>query len=132
MLIKMKSAFVVLSTLIPPGWKRLLKQSVIHNQQVPFLFTSKINPQQSNKELAGTHLVNEAMHGIGYGACFGVLLGVYVLFCPLWVTVSPAWYTNAPWYVIVSITTLSSILLLGCGAAVLGSHVLNSKTPKTE
>lgn len=67
----------------------------------------------------------EGWHGMMYGAGIGLLLGLYVLFFPLWMTVSPAWYTYTQWYVIMAITILSSMTILGLGAAVLGSNIIN-------
>lgn len=77
-----------------------------------------------------TNLLIEAWHGGWYGAGIGLLIGAYILFFPLWITVSPAWYTSAPWYVILAITTITSMLLFSSSAAVLGAHVLNSDLKK--
>jgi len=67
----------------------------------------------------------EGWHGVMYGGGIGLLLGLYVLFFPLWMTVSPAWYTYTQWYVIMAITILSCMTILGLGAAVLGSNIIN-------
>ena len=80
---------------------------------------------------ARTHLRHEAQHGLWYGAGIGFLIGVYILFSPRWITVSPAWYTHAHWYVILAITTLSCMLVSGCGAAVLGAHVQKRSLRRT-
>lgn len=84
-------------------------------------------PQDAQQLLANTKLMNEAWHGVWYGAGVGLLLGAYILYFPLWITVSPAWYTGAHWYVIMAITILTSTLVLGVGAAVLGAHVLQRR-----
>ncbi len=84
-------------------------------------------PQGAQQLMANTKLMKEAWHGVWYGAGVGLLLGVYILYFPLWITVSPPWYTGAHWYVIMAITILTSTLVLGVGAAILGAHVLHRR-----
>lgn len=89
-----------------------------------------LHPLQHENPPSPTKQWAEGGHGILYGAAIGLVIGAYVLFFPLWITGSPAWYTHAPWFVIMAVTTFSSMLLLGLGAAMLGAHVLKrSKKP---
>jgi hypothetical protein len=90
----------------------------------------ELQPSHGYTAVAQTHVLKEAWHGMWYGAGIGLLIGAYILFFPLWITVSPAWYTSAHWYVILTITTITSMLLLGLSAAVLGSHVLSRRRIK--
>lgn len=75
--------------------------------------------------IAGSELLCEGGHGILYGAIFGLISGLYVLYFPLWVTSSPAWYTVSAWWVILIITTSISAISVGLGAAILGGSILS-------
>ena len=109
---------------IPHSFNNWLQNLSTHMRPAPLA----TKPAQRDEDTAAkTHLRNEAQHGLWYGAGIGFVIGVYILFFPLWITVSPAWYTHAPWYAILAITTLSCMLVSGCGAAVLGAHVENRK-----
>lgn len=90
--------------------------------------SSLFQPLTPTQGTGKTHLRIEAQHGLWYGAIIGVLIGLYVLFFPRWITVSPVWYTHASWYEILAITTFSSMLVAGCGAAVLGAHILKRRS----
>lgn len=118
---KRKPELISFDTLPTPGKQRIYSKMTAHNlASLRGLFHPRIpeNAPTSTKQWS------EGLHGIVYGAVIGLLIGVYVLFFPLWITASPAWYTHAPWFVIIAVTTLTSMLLLGLGAAMLGSHVL--------
>ncbi len=117
---KLKNTWMFFDALIPHYFKNRPKNQSIHQGTPPFSTTR-------HPPAAKTHLRNEAQHGLWYGAGIGFVIGVYILFFPLWITVSPAWYTHAPWYAILAITTLSCMLIAGCGAAILGAHVANRK-----
>jgi hypothetical protein len=130
MYLKKKLTFTHFKAVIPGGLKSLSTQNWFNSQPVSSLFTRSSYSKQNIKRATGTHLLNEAMHGLGYGSCIGLGLGVYILFCPLWITLSPAWYTKAPWYTILLITTLACMLLMGCGAAALGANVLDNNNNK--
>jgi hypothetical protein len=122
---KLKNTWMFFDALIPHSFKNRLQNMSTHMRLAPFS-TAHQRPA-STDGAEKTHLRNEAQHGLWYGAGIGLLMGVYILFFPLWITVSPAWYTHAPWYAILAITTLSCMLIAGCGAAVLGAHVSNRK-----
>lgn len=126
---KLKNTWLFLDALIPSAFKNWLQNL---NTQMRLVHFSISHPPPASENIAATtHLRNEAQYGLWYGAGIGLIIGLYILFFPLWITVSPAWYTHAPWYAILAITTLSCMLIAGCGAAVLGAHVSNRKLRTT-
>lgn len=74
----------------------------------------------------GSNAIHEGEKGIFYGMGLGLLAGLYVLLFPKWVTVSPAWYSDAPWYVVLSITVTIGALFVAIGAAILGVQLFNT------
>jgi hypothetical protein len=73
-----------------------------------------------------TNMLHEGEKGIAYGMVFGLISGLYVITFPLWITVSPAWYSDAPWFVILGTLILIGGLMMAIGAALLGMNIFNS------
>lgn len=80
--------------------------------------------------LQESNLRTEAVNGLVYGLAFGLATGIYVLLVPNWMTTSPSWYSDAPWYVVLMVTMLSAALIMGLAAANLGAFVLNHRLQK--
>ncbi len=80
--------------------------------------------------LDSTNMIHEGEKGIVYGMLFGLVSGIYVLTFPLWVTVSPAWYNYAPWFVVLGILILSGGIIMALAAMLLGVNIFNSDLKK--
>lgn len=69
--------------------------------------------------LDNTSLIKDCEKAVAAGMVLGLLGGIYVLVFPLWITISPAWYSDAPWYVILGILGLAGGVAMGIGMAIL-------------
>ncbi len=81
---------------------------------------------QAATMLEKSNMVHEGQRGILMGAGVGLVAGLYVLIVPAWITVSPLWYTNTTWYVVLFVTILAGALALALGAGLLGENIFNS------
>lgn len=77
-----------------------------------------------------TNMIHEGEKGIIYGVVFGLISGVYVLTFPLWVTVSPAWYNDAPWFVIMGTLVFFGAISMAFAASLLGVNIFNTDLNK--
>jgi hypothetical protein len=74
----------------------------------------------------GSNLLHEGEKGLLYGMGFGLLAGLYVLFFPSWLTTSPTWYSQSPWYVVLMVTISLGAIFTAIGAAFLGVNIFNT------
>lgn len=81
---------------------------------------------QAATALEKTNMVHEGERGILIGAGLGLLAGLYVLSVPPWITKSPVWYTDSPWYIVLLVTVLAGAFSVAFGAALLGVNLFNS------
>ncbi len=80
--------------------------------------------------LEKSNVIHEGERGLLIGAGLGFLAGVYVLTVPKWVTYSPVWFTDSPWYVIIFATTIFGAISVAIGAAMLGVNLFNTDLAK--
>lgn len=80
--------------------------------------------------LDSTNMIHEGGKGIIYGMLFGLVSGIYVLTFPLWVTVSPAWYNDAPWFIVLGILIFFGGISMAFAAMLLGVNIFNSDLKK--
>lgn len=71
MFIKQSPAFNVFYTFTPFRLKKPLVKAAISTQKRAFKVRLNNLPPQHDLKPAGTHGLNEAMHGVGYGAGVG-------------------------------------------------------------
>jgi len=76
--------------------------------------------------LEKTNIIHEGQRGVLIGAGVGLLVGLFVLIFPSWITYSPLWYTNSHWYVVLAVTMLAGAISVAVGAALLGVNVFNA------
>src|SRR5450830_1377894 len=100
----------------------------VEESHIHFLARSGIDlgKLQIASAMEKTNIIHEGERGILMGAGFGLLVGLYVLKFPPWITTSPLWYTNSHWYVVLAITILAGAISVAIGAALLGVNLFNS------
>jgi hypothetical protein len=100
----------------------------IQEESIQFVAKSGTPMESLNiaSDLDSTNMIHEGEKGLVYGVAFGIVSGIYVLTFPLWVTVSPAWYNDAPWFVIMGILILFGSLAMAFGATLLGVNIFNT------
>ena len=76
--------------------------------------------------LDSTNMIHEGEKGIVYGIILGLVSGIYVLTFPIWITASPAWYDDAPWYMVMGILIFLSAIIMAFGATLLGMNIFNT------
>jgi hypothetical protein len=93
-------------------------------------FLAKNNTLKAPLKLAtafeATNLMHEGEKGLLYGLGLGLLAGLCALMIPLWITTSPAWYTNSPWYLVLLTTSILGAVTTSFGAACLGGSMFNT------
>ena len=101
---------------------------LVENKYIHFLAKqgTKLDDLNQTSAIEGSNLMHEGEKGILYGMGFGFLAGLSVLYFPDWITVSPSWYTQSYWYVVLIVTTLFGAIATAVGAALLGCNVFNS------
>lgn len=77
-----------------------------------------------------TNIIHEGARGLLMGAGLGLIGGLYVLAVPKWLTYSPVWFTNSPWYVILASTIIFGAISMAIGAALLGVNIFNTDLAK--
>ena len=127
-MVNMTQRFILPDLLVSQHLRNTLVVAGTHDQQIHFLAHKNMDLGQLHltTTLQETDLINEGRNGLLYGVVIGLLIGGYVLFFPTWITVSPTWYSDAAWYVVLIVTAGTASLLMGLGAATLGAHVLNA------
>lgn len=125
---KIKLKFILPNAKIAHQARNALLLAEVPADAIHFLASEKTNLGNliTASPFEGSNSIHEGEKGIFYGMGFGLLAGLYVLFFPKWVTVSPTWYSNAPWYVVLSITTAIGALFVAAGAAILGVQLFNT------
>ncbi len=112
--------------------RQALLQASIQDDAIQFLAKpgTALDGLNITSTMESTNMVHEGGKGVLYGMLFGLVSGIYVLMFPLWVTLSPAWYTNAPWYVILGTLILIGGVSMAFAATLLGVNVFNSNHQK--
>lgn len=87
---------------------RCITQKDLHSKQVKHM-----------RVLDDTSLISDCEKAVLAGMVLGLLGGIYVLAFPLWITISPAWYSDAPWYVILGTLSVAGGVVMGVGMAIL-------------
>jgi len=100
----------------------------VEENNIHFLARPDINlgKLQAATALEKSNMVHEGERGVLIGAGFGLLVGLYVLNFPPWITKSPLWYTDTDWYIVLLVTVLAGAFSVAFGAALLGVNVFNS------
>ena len=80
--------------------------------------------------LEKSNMIHEGERGLLIGAGLGFLAGVYVLAVPKWLTYSPVWFTDSPWYIVLLATTIFGAVAVAIGAAMLGVNLFNTDLAK--
>ncbi|PPD48906.1 MAG: hypothetical protein CTY14_00090 [Methylotenera sp.] len=109
-----------------------LLAGLVENKYIHFLANQETNLADLNKANAaeGSNFLHEGEKGILYGMGFGLLAGLYVLFVPSWLTSSPTWYSQSPWYIVLMVTISLGAILTAIGAALLGVNIFNTDLSK--
>lgn len=109
-----------------------LLNASIPDESIKFIAKPETSTDGLNiaSNLDSTNMLHEGGKGILYGMAFGLLSGIYVLTFPLWLTISPAWYSNAPWYVVIGILIFVGGVLMALAAALLGVNIVNTDLNK--
>lgn len=112
--------------------RNALLLGLVENKHIHFFAKEGINLANLNHatSLESSNLMHEGEKGILYGMGFGLIAGLYVLFFPSWVKISPTWYTQSPWYIVLIVTIFSAAVMTAIGAALLGTNILNSDMNK--
>ena len=100
----------------------------IDNNHIHFVAKEGTNlgKLQAATAIEKTNTIYEGCRGILIGAFLGLLGGLYVYIVPAWITYSPLWFTNAPWYVVLGTTSLVGAVSVALGAAMLGVNLFSS------
>jgi hypothetical protein len=109
----------------------LMKES-IQDDGIQFLAKTgtKLDGLNVTSIIDSSNMVHEGGKGVMYGMLFGLISGIYVLTFPLWMTVSPAWYTNAPWFVVLGTLIIIGGICMAFGSALLGVNIFNTDLKK--
>ena len=108
--------------------RNALLLGLVENKHIHFLAKNGANLADLNdaNSIESSNLMHEGERGALYGMGFGLIAGLYVLFFPNWLTDSPSWYSQSPWYMVLMVTIFSGAVITSIGAALVGSNILNS------
>jgi hypothetical protein len=108
--------------------RKALLMASIEDKNIHFLANEdvKLGDLIPTTAFEGGNVMHEGERGLTYGMGLGLLAGLYVVFFPHWITLSPSWYTDASWYVVLAICILAGSIFFGLGAAILGANIYNT------